>query len=90
MLFTLLVVDGGVDDVVADRLGHYILGVLRAVQLQFLRDVSQRDPRVRQVDHTHARLDDVVPQPHYQCVCVVGSELLAVLTERLRELGQVA
>ena len=83
-------VDVRLDDAVADRLGHYELGVDGRVELQALRDRLQRDLRVRQAHHLDARLDHVVPQADDQRPRVLLDELVAVLLEHLAELGQVA
>lgn len=59
---TTSVVDGGVDDTVADGLGHDEGGVLNALEVQLRADVREVDARVREVDLPQSSLDDVAAQ----------------------------
>ena len=53
-------VNGGINDTVANSLSHHLLSFLNALEAQFLSDISERDLGVADVDLFQAELDDSV------------------------------
>lgn len=84
-----VVVEGRINNTVADRLGHDELGVLLAVETESDANVTQGDLGVRQADHADTRLDDVVAQTQDECVRLVLFEYRIELGEGFLELVQI-
>jgi hypothetical protein len=78
-------IDGSVDDVILDCLGHDIFGVLFRLQMKLNADIPEWDARVRQGDGTQSSLDDEMAETEDEEVGIVGLESGLVRGEGLLE-----
>jgi hypothetical protein len=85
----LLVVDRCLYHAVADRLGYNVLGRLFALQTEADANVTERDTRVGQRQHTDASLDDILSQAEDQGVSAVLLESRRVRLHNLQESLQI-
>lgn len=85
----LVMIDGGVDAAVANRLGHDELGVVAGGEAELLRDVREGDAAVCEADAPQTRADDVTAKARDEVRRLVRLEHAAVSLHHDAELLQV-
>jgi len=81
------VVNGGINDTVANSLSHHLLSFLNALEAQFLSDISERDLGVADVDLFQAELDDSVLESMHKTEHLISlKHLLVTIYESIEPL----